>query len=255
MKISTLLLYFGLLSTTIFGQVAEIDNTTLNSFTKQDNIKSVLGNRARNVTSFDNRYEGVKGSPFVYDDWLEGKLTLADSVVVKNKIFFKFDVLKNEIWVKLREDQEHIIYNKDILKLDLFQKDGKKIKLRKFKLPENENRHHISIAVYEGNNVQLIKDVKKIFRKSNLEDKGLVIVGHAYDWFEEQSNFYFRKKSENATKVVLRKGDISEAARLSKSNIILVEKFCKENNLKGKLTEEEAIKLVEYFDTLNESIN
>lgn len=243
-------LVFG--GTAIYAQASTADNAAMNSFSKLDNMKSLLSNRARNVTSFDNRYEGVKGTPFLNEDWLEGKLVLADSVLVKNKMLFKFDVLNNEVWIKYKTDEEHILYNRELLTLELFHNDGKKTKFIKFKLPENENRHHFSMAIFEGKSFILVKDMKKIFRKSNLEDKGFVTVGHAYDWFEEQANFYVRKGSDITTKVSLKKADIMEAARLSRPHTVLVEKYCKEHNLKGKLTEEEAMQLVGYMNILNE---
>jgi hypothetical protein len=234
----------------IFAQDGKIDNATMNSFSKLDNIKSLLSTKARNVTPFDNRYEGVKGSPFIHTDWLEGRLILADSTLVKNRMLYKFDAMKNEIWVQSLTGQEHILYNRDVISLDLIQKDGKKIKFRKFKMPQSQDRHHFTIGLFEGKNWFLAKEIKKIFRASNLEDKGIVTVGNAYDWFEDQVTFYLRKEDFEAKKVSLKKNDIVEAAQLSKNNLFLANQFCNEKGLKGKLTEEQAIELVGYLDIL-----
>jgi hypothetical protein len=222
----------------------------MNSLSKQDEMKSLLSSRARNVTTFDNRYEGVKGTPYVNEDWQEGTLTLSDSSVVKTRMLFKFDLIQNEVWAKTETGQERILYNKDLLSLDLLQKTGQIIKLRKFKLPESEERHRFSISIFENANYILVKDITKIFRKANLVDRGITTTGNAYDWFDEQTTFYIKKNNRNAVKISLKKTDLVEAAGFPKSHIAMVDKFCKDNGIKNKLTEEEAVKVLSFMDTI-----
>ncbi len=230
---------------------SKIDNTTMSSFSKQDELRKALsGSQARNVTGFDNRYEGVKGSPFLFEDWLEGKLVLSDSAVVSNQLLYKFDAVKNEVWIKMNNGQERILFNNELLSFEFYKPDGKKIKFKKVKLPESENRHHFIITIFDGQNATLLKDIKKIFRKSNLEDKGIVTVGNPYDWFEEINTFYVKKGNTQLEKVVLKKSNIIDAFKLSKPATESVEKFCKSNDIKGKLTEEEALKMIVYIDSL-----
>lgn len=242
---------FTIISLTIHAQKA--DNTVLNSFSKQQELSNALsGAQARNVTSFDNRYEGVKGSPFIFEEWLPGQLLLNDSAVVANQIVYKFDAFKNEIWIKMVTGQERILYNNELLAFELYKPDGKKVKFKKVKLPDSENRHHFSVSVFEGQNTSLIKDVKKVFKKANLEDKGIVTLGNAYDWFEEVNNFYIKKLNAVPVKVSLKKNSIIDALKLSKPATQSVENFCKNHDIKGKMTEEEAVKMMVYVDTLLE---
>ena len=232
---------------------SKVDNAVMNSFTKQQELNNALsGTQARNVTSFDNRYEGVKGSPFLYEEWLDGKLILADSAIVSNQMLYKFDAFKNEVWIKMTNGQERILNNNELLALEFYKPDGKKIKFKKVKLPESENRHHFAVSIFEGQNTAFFKDVKKVFRKANLEDKGIVTIGNAYDWFEENITFYIKKGNTPPVKVSIKSGSIIEALKLSKPATESVEKFCKTNNIKGKMTEDEAVKMMEYVDSLLE---
>lgn len=251
------LLYFTLLTVLSYSIAAQttskVDNAVMNSFTKQQELNNALsGAQARNVTSFDNRYEGVKGSPFLYDEWLEGKLVLADSAVVSNQMLYKFDAFKNEVWIKMMNGQERILYNNELLALEFYKPDGKKVTFKKVKLPDSENRHHFTVSIFEGQNTALFKDVKKVFRKANLEDKGIVTIGNAYDWFEDNITFYVKKGNTPPVKVSIKSGSIVEALKLSKPATESVEKFCKSNSIKGKMTEDEAVKMMEYVDSLLE---
>lgn len=248
----SILLVFGSLLT---AQVSsKIDNTVMNSFSRQDELRKALsGSQGRNVTGFDNRYEGVKGSPFLYEEWLDGKLVLADSAVVANKLQYKYDTYNNEIWVKMNDGQERILYNKELMYLELYTPKGEKIKLKKVKLPDSFDRHQFAVSVFTGNNVSLIKHVKKVFRHSNLEDKGMVTVGNAYDWFEDVTTYYVKKKDKEFEKAAVKKSNFVEALRLSKPATESVEKFCKTNDIKGKLTDEDAIKIMAYVDLILEN--
>lgn len=225
---------------------------TLSSFSKQDEIKALTSNKMRNVTEFDNRYEGVKGTPFMFDDWSEGSILLNDSAQVTTPLLYKFDGINNELWVKMKTGPERILFNKELLSFEILRPQGQKIKFKKVKLPESLDRHHFVVSIFEGNKISFVKDYKKVFRKSNLVDRGIVTTGNAYDWFEEVNTFYIKKNDKEYSKLNLKKGDIIDALKLSRPATESVEKYCKTNGLKGKMTEEEAIKLLNYVESLLE---
>jgi hypothetical protein len=247
LTLATLFLLF-ILSVTR-AQVAATDNASMNSFTKQDQLYRVLDQKsARNVQTFDNRYEGVKGTPFVFEDWSEGMLMLKDSAKVTEQLVYKFDLTKNELWIKLPTGQQRILYNNELLEFEFYRPDGKKHIFKKVKLPENADKNHFGQILFEGENITLVKDTRKIFRKSNLEDKGLVTVGNAYDWFEEVTDFYIKMNGRSLEKIKMKKGDFIE--KMPKAFEKQIERFCKNNDISGKLNNEEAVKLVEYLDKL-----
>ncbi|MBL7818384.1 MAG: hypothetical protein JNL70_25455 [Saprospiraceae bacterium] len=226
------------------------DNATMNSFTKSDEMKRALNaSNSRQATGFDNRYEGVKGSPFLFEDWLEGQLTLSDSSAVRDKLKYKFEVVNNTIWLKLNTGEERILYNKELFALELTGKDGTKHTIKKVKLPDATDRNHFSIVLFEDPRFTLVKDVKKIFRKANLEDKGIVTVGNAYDWFEEVTKYYLKtEKYATFEEITLKKSKLTSL--IPKSHEKMVVQFCKDNDIGNKLKDADATKLLKYISSL-----
>ena len=130
--------------------VQGVDNATMNSFTKTDEMRKALNaSNSRQATGFDNRYEGVQGSPFMFEDWLEGTLTLNDSAVVRDKMKYKFELINNTIWLKLSTGEERILYNRELLALELTAKNGTHYLIKKVTLPDITDRNHFSIVLFE----------------------------------------------------------------------------------------------------------
>ncbi len=229
--------------------VTSADNATMNSFTKSDEIRRAFtSGNSRPPTGFDNRYEGVQGTPFLFENWLEGDLTLSDSAVVRDKMKYKFEVINNTIWLKMATGEERILYNKELLSLELKGPDGTKYLIKKTKLPDATDKNHFSIILFEDANITLVKDIKKIFRKANLEDKGIVTVGKAYDSFEEVVKYYLKTKNVGFEEISLKKSKL--ISLVPKSHEKLVETFCKDNKISGKVTDAEAAKLLKYISSL-----
>ena len=237
-----------LIPSILVGQV--VDNTVMNSFSKSEELRRTLNTtNSRQVSGFDNRYEGVKGSPYLFDEWLEGTLTLSDSAVVRDRMLYKFDLINNTIWVKLRTGEERILYNKDLLSLELKANTGSKYLIQKIKLPDVNERNHFSIILFESAHITLVKDVRKIFRKANLEDKGIVTVGKAYDWFEDVVKYYIKVDNKSYFQEInLKKSDLISLA--PKSHEKMIDQYCKANDIHGKLNDLEAVKLVKYISDL-----
>ena len=208
------------------------------------------GNSSRTLTSFDNRYEGAQGSPFIFSDWSDGRLVLKDSVVIKNKLLYKFDLIQNEIWIKVDEKTERILFSKDLLSLELLRPDGKNIFFKKAKLPKVTTQNYFSQVVFEGKNVTLIKDVQKVFRRADLQDRGIVTTGKAYDWFEEVTEFYLKKGNGAYLPTKLKRKDFAEILKLNKTQAESLENFCKENEISRKMNDVETVKMLAFIDTL-----
>ncbi len=230
--------------------VQGVDNATMNSFTKTDEMRKALNaSNSRQATGFDNRYEGVQGSPFLFEEWLEGALTLNDSAVVRDKMKYKFELINNTIWLKLGTGEERILYNRELLALELTAQNGTHYVIKKVKLPDVVDNNHFSIILFDSDNFTLVKDVKKVFRKANLEDKGIVTVGKAYDWFEEIVKYYVKTGNKSYfVEMNLKKSNLISLA--PKSHEKMIEQYCKANDIRGKLSDEEAVKLVKYISDL-----
>lgn len=208
------------------------------------------------ITGFDSRYEGVKGTPFLYDSWGTGRLMLSDSLLVKSEYSLRFNANTNEIHIKLGEI-ERVLSNRELLSVELEYAlpsvSSQKIKLKKIVLPDNLDRHIFGIYLHDGSKFLLYKHIKKVFKKADFQDKGVATVGNNFDSFNEQISYYLKEKSNAPIKINLKKGDIIAACKLSKNNQIKVDTFCKEKKISGKLTEIEAIELISFVETLKSS--
>jgi hypothetical protein len=252
-KIFIFLFYFLGLTIASAQVQPKVDNSVMSSFSKTDELRKALSaNNSRQVTGFDNRYEGLQGSPFMFDDWLEGTLTLHDSAVVRDRMYYKFDLSNNTIWLKLGTGEERILYNKDLLALELRANNGAKYLIRKVKLPDITEKNHFSIFLFENEHFTLVKDVKKVFRKANLEDKGIVTVGRAYDTFEEEVKYYIKVNGKSYFEEInLKKSKLM--ALIPKSHEKKLEQFCDKNDIGNKLKDAEAIKLLAFITELKEN--
>jgi hypothetical protein len=241
---------FCLFATPFFAQSSAVDNAAMNSTLKEEQLHRVMDKSARNVTQFDGRYDGVKGTPFLFEDWTLGSLQLKDSTFGKNPLSFKFDLINNEVWVKTNDIGERILFSKEILVLKLNRPDGRKYVFKKLKLPidPTRNYHYFSLVLFEGNNFTLVKDTRKVFRKANLEDRGVVTYGKAYDWFEEINRYYIQKAKGDFKEIVLKRGNLIKM--VEKTQEKEVEKFCKEHGLRGQLTDDEATAIVRFMEGL-----
>jgi hypothetical protein len=230
--------------------MTSVDNATMSSFSKSDELKRALtSSNSRQATGFDNRYEAsVQGTPFLFTDWLDGTLILSDSAVVRDKMKYKFEALNNTIWVKMGTGEERILYNKELLSLELKANDGTTHLIKKVKLPNIAEKNHFSIVLFESENYTLVKDIKKAFRKANLEDKGIVTVGKAYDWFEEEVKYFLKRAKVGFEEINLKKSKL--LSLMPKSHEKIIEKFCKDNAISSKLKDAEAVKLLTFINGL-----
>ena len=224
----------------VFGQ-----NIVTSSFEK--------GQLRKVFDEFNNPVDNVEGSPFLYDEWSEGLLQMTDSTFVEKKIKFKFNSYLNEVWAKLDGGKQVIIlYNAGILSLELTQANGQKILLKKVKTSIKEEGNQFFQVLYEGKNYMLVNDLKKKFHKAGTEDSALALTRNDVpkDAYEDNYSYFLKVSNKPFVRFSsLKRGNLTELAPPSRT--LAVEKFCKEHNLKGKLTDTEAVQLLTFLDGLN----
>jgi hypothetical protein len=248
-----LVLFSGL--TTVYAQKTEVPSSVVpdfsNSVSKSNDLESVLDpSTSRNVTTFDNRYEGVKGTPYLFENWQKGILFFKDSTRSRDSLTMNFDLTTNEIWYRISEKQERVLFSNNVLALDFKAPNGETVRLRKVRFSNNTTNHYFSVLVHESPNFILVKDIKKVFKKANLEDRGLYTVGNAYDSFEDQPSYYFSTNRRTFEKIKLRKSDIVENSKLSGGQIRSVQEYCKKNGIENKITEAQAANLLTFIQSL-----
>lgn len=223
-----------------YGAMANAANTNdeINRLTDSKHYKAVSG--------FDNRYQGIKGSPFLEEAWLPGVLCLKDSSLIRRAFVYKFDAYGNEIWAKDSTGFVRVLQNAQLRTLDLTQPDGNICAFRKYDIPGAGSPHYLYRTLYTGKKFVLALDAKKILKKSNLEDRGLVTVGNAYDWFENLPTYWLKIQDQPFVETTLKKNKFLDALPANASK--KAADFCKSKGYKAKLSQEEAAALLQYLE-------
>lgn len=194
------------------------------------------------VKTFDMRYEGVKGTPYIFKDFRQGEVFLKD----KNKVTINdlnYNCFENEIIYMDPATDVIRLLNK--FQVDLFTiQDGDKI-LTFVPLKLEDDAETIFAEVLYNKGSIAYKVYEKEWVKANYE--GGYSADRAYDEFVDKYDLYFLKKGDNILyKAKKSKKQVLEAFPDQESEI---SSFIKSNKLDLK-EDESLVKLLEYYDSL-----
>jgi len=195
-----------------------------------------------NVKTFDNRYEGVKGTPYVFNEFKQGEVFLKS----KNKVTIKdlnYNCFDNEI--AYMDPATGVIRLMNKFQVDLFTiHDGDKTLIFvPIRLDAEAETIFTEVLYNKGSFVYKIYE--KEWVKANYE--GGYSADRKYDEFVDKYDLYFLIKGEQ----------ILYKAKKSKKQVIAafpnhkdeISSFLKSSKLDLK-DENSLIELVEYYDSL-----
>jgi uncharacterized protein YdeI (BOF family) len=199
LKRSTML---GLMSCLIIAQLFAQDMKSAAAL--RTNLEQFSQSNAGNTTVmlFDDRYEGIKGTPFVYADWRKSTVMLKDS-----SIYYDVDVILGTF--------ENVFYMKDgkeSLKLDhqridkiIFKNENRIFVNTKIRNLPIKNVDFVELLVEGRNNLYVLKTKKLI--KADL--KGGYADDVRYDeYVDTKPQYFFQDESGKIHIVKLNKKDI-----------------------------------------------
>ncbi len=191
--------------------------------------------------TFDNRYEGVKGSPYVNDEWTKGGIYLLSGKYYHN-INLKLDAYNDALIYKDDHDQQMML-DKD--KIDYFILTGENGNLRKFKLvrsPQDVKGSYYEV-LYDRKSSLLILH-SKLFVKADYQKA--INTNRLYDEFKDDSSYYVIKQgSDYPQKIKLNKRTALDLFGEKEG----FKKFLSENNLKMK-KEQDWIDAMKFYDSV-----
>jgi hypothetical protein len=216
------------------GLMGTNDQTFINP---SNGMANIGGN---NVTTDRNLYEGVKGSPMLFKEFVKGFVIVKDTVNTLEKYTYNFDAFKQELHIRYPNGKVKVPYIHQINGFQLIEKDiahnFKKAKVA----GESDSKFYEIIA--ETPQYSLVKLWIRNFVRANPVEHGLYQSGQRYDEFQEGEK-YFLKHKESGYK---------ELKKLSKNDFIdvlpsqkkAIETYWAANKLGKKITEIEASKLL-----------
>ncbi len=183
------------------------------------------------------QYEDVKGSSFLYDNWLTGMVILNNNVAFRN-VKLKFDVTNNQ-FVFNRNDSSFQL-GPEAIEVRLYQKNGDSLVFKNGYDINNAIRPSKYLLVLAEGKLTLLKYLKK-----NIEEYSEYGDATKYKRFVEMYDYYIYKDSK-ADMIHLNKKELQ--SQLS-DKWDQVSQYLSQNSLSGK-DEKSFIAAVRYYNSL-----
>lgn len=153
------------------------------------------------VRKFDNRYEGVKGSPFYVDVWLQGSITTIDGLQ-QDFAEMKYNAYEDEVIVQKGRTGQFYFPKHQIKSFSLLDRQSGKTKMfvlhRHFKRSEDSQFYRI---LSQGK-TNVVEHSKVVFEKADFE--GGYSNDKRYDEFKHYKDLYYFSKSDPEPKKLKR---------------------------------------------------
>jgi len=194
-----------------------------------------------NVKTFDTRYEGVKGSPNVFESWHPGEVYMKN----RGRIGIEqmnYNSFQNEIVYMDPDTYKHMTLDKYLV--DFFRIFNEDTLLFVPVIFPEETEPVFAQVIYNKKS-----QVYKVYRKEYLQANygGGYSADRRYDEFVDKHDLYFRKHDENVLYKLRR-----PARRVKKAfgeDSGKISSFIKSNDLKFK-DEKDLLRLMVYYDSL-----
>lgn len=202
-------------------------------YTQDDLIR--LGKMSANspgVRSFDNRYEGVRGNPMLFNDWQEGIIYFNKDDATSEKLPLTIDAEKHDLYIHVKNNSISKIPTTKVREVVIHPG---KVRETKFKvLPKAlleggaSRKLKILEVIYEGK-YTLLKDNTKVIIKADYQ--GAYSADRRYDEYKTIRTYWLTMDGESFEKVKLKKKSLAEAFKKYGKKI---DKIAKKNKLKLK---------------------
>ena len=195
-----------------------------------------------NIKTFDNRYEGVRGTPYIFEVFLPGEVFLKS----KSKVAVKelnYNCFENEIAYNDPVKKTTMLMNPYQVEMFVLINGDERLTFAPVKLKEDSEIIFAQVLYNKGSLVY--KVFQKDFVKANYE--GGYSADRKYDEFVDKYDLFFMKEGE----LILYKAKKSKKQMLSAfpGKEKEISSFIKSNKL--DLKEEDAlVSLLEYYDSL-----
>jgi hypothetical protein len=221
---------------------AQIDNSLV---TTEENLRNI--SRSADIvmtTNMDELYEGIKGTPYMFNSWKQGNIFLKDSSLIKD-INIKYNIFTDDVLYINSTSGDSLIINRFLI--DAFEIQGDApddmLLFRDLRLKSgNSSRSTFARVLYNGETKLLIKYIK-VFIKADY--KGAYTAGRRYDEYTDNSQYYIMKNNE-LNKIKLNKKSITKVLADRESDIRSF--IDREGTVLDN--ENDVIELLEYYDSL-----
>lgn len=202
-----------------------------------------LAGQGNIVRTWDSRYQGMKGHPFVKNAWENAQIVSVDGKVYQD-VPLKYDVYSNLAVVKNSKGDSIIT---EVLNIQEFTFKSSKMTFVKEPLLDNsdniKNYGKLYEQLYKGNKVALLKNHRKVLLQADYQ--GGYSANRRYDELVEEYD-YFLKKTGTIEKIKLNEKNLLKSLSDKEKEL---KEFLKKEKLNLK-TEAGVLRLLQYYETL-----
>lgn len=215
--------------------------------TKDRNIVGLGGesNPYAQISTFDDRYEGVEGSPYWEEYFFQGSVWMNNGGE-KEDIPIVLNLHERQIETILN-NMLHVIPFNLVDSLVMEDSTGKKHKflVRQINTEKGPTQATLIQCLYQGNST-LYKVYEKVFREADYE--GAYSADQRQDVYRDEIKYYLRLGDETVFQRL--RFNRSSCLKALESQKSVVKTYIKQENLRLE-EESEIIQLLGYFDGLN----
>lgn len=184
--ILTAILLFYASALILHAQADSLPGNRPSGYAAEDNYRT-LGSPVTNETvrTFDNRYQGVKGSAFLNEGWIKGRIILRDNSQMP-ELMIRFNAWENELHY-LNQDSKEMIAEKNAL-AGFVLLNGNSSRIFTL-LPAGEPDKAKYYEQLSGGSISLLELHSKEFLKADYQ--GGYSANRPYDEFTDKSVLYW----------------------------------------------------------------
>ncbi len=199
------------------------------------------------VRKFDNRYEGIKGTPFYLEDWTNGRINFENGAAT-GELKLKYNVYEDELLALDRRSGAIYVDKSRVKTFYLAPSGGQEYVFTKLPHTKKENLETYYRIIYEGE-VTLLENINVVFEKANYA--GGYSNDKKYDEFKKYASFYFIPKNSQNPRPQKLKTNASAVSKMFPNHQKQIKKYINQNLLDCR-EEGDLIKVFKYYHQLSE---
>jgi hypothetical protein len=215
-------------------------------FDAQNNVNAIgggAGSATAAVRTFDGRYEGVKNSPYLLDEWYRADLFLADNRKYEN-IQLKLNTHRDEVVIRRSGSGDSVIIDKGTISHFVIKPtEDRVIYFRKLQ-PKGTSKTEFYQVLAEGTYFLLVKHGKELLKA---DFKGGYSSGRTYDEYVPFRDYFVTLPTDSTQVIKMKANEKSVLKTLGDDGKWAA--YLKQNNLNLKLEAD----LIRFFDYLNKA--
>lgn len=220
-------------------------NSTRTGIGGQANLAS-LGSGKPITQTFDDRYDGIKGNPFFYDDqYHDGELWLIDSTHFTNEVKYRYDQLKGLVQVKYPDGKEMYL-NSLKIKSFLLKIENKDVTFINISAQNKPTEYTLYQIIYHSPTLKLLRNSRKKLLRVN--DTGPYSKGEIYDEIKNDYTYFIQQNDKPLTEVKLSRKSFIKAMPEKERKI---ENIFNSPRYKGDLTVSKLGEIMQKLDEPN----